>query len=154
MNNVNKGEQFKMELLSGEMKPDEATDKLLDARLELSDAQLLQVLLPMAELRASQLERGLESRDAETKQEAERMVHRYFEGEAPDSSGERAALRATAALPKEVSELTRAVAADWMQKVIDNDRIGEMEKEFTRTAVAYKTEKQENRLVLSHGLSR
>lgn len=142
---VSAGEHWKMQLLTGQSKAAEATDILLESRLELSDAELLQVILPMAELRASQLEAGLSSTDAATRAEAERMHARYSRPlEVPEAH------EAAQALGGAVSPLTRAVAGNWLGKVLENDRVGEMEKELDRTVETYKTQQQHNVLRLNH----
>lgn len=151
MSKVTSGEQWKMSLLSGEAKPSEATDVLLDNIIGMTNAEVAQVLLPMAELRASQIERGLTSEDAKTRDEAERMHKRYTQHDVLHPHHETAAVAAVEKEGEGRSDLTRAVASSWLEKLVANDRVGEMEKELQRTVDTYKTEKQESRLRLNHG---
>lgn len=147
MHDVTNGEQWKMQLLTGELMPADATDLLLDHLTEMTDEQLLQMLLPMAELRAEQILKGLVSQDTATREEAERMHGRYAHHE--ESATEQAARKVASTL-EGTKPFVQAVAANWMGKIIGNDRVGEMEKELKRTVDTYKTEKEEHKLRLQH----
>lgn len=150
MSKITNGEQWKMSLLSGESKPSEAVDMLMDNILSMTNGELAQVLLPMAELRASQIDRGLTSDDAKTRDEAERMHKRYTQHDVLHPQQEAIAMAAVEKEGAEHSDLAKAVASSWLEKIVANDRVGEMEKELQRTVDTYKTEKQEKRLTLRH----
>lgn len=148
MSQISRGMAWKLSLLSGKS-PTDATDELLDNRLGMSNYELMNTLLPMAQLRAEQIERGLESDDAATRQEAERMQARYTR-EPNAAETVQAAYRQAEELSDEHSPLTKQIAANWMGKILGNELVGEMEKELSRTVDTYKREKEENKLTLRH----
>lgn len=150
MTQVTTGEKWKMELLGGNVKPSEATDQLMDNIIGMTNKDVAQILLPMAELRASQISRGLNSEEASTRAEAERMEKRYTGHDVLHPEQEATAKAVVQQEAGDKSELTRAIASSWLEKILTNDRVGEMEKELQRTVDTYKTEKQESRLSLKH----
>lgn len=149
MNGITKGEEWKMGLLSGELSASEATDQLLENRLALSNRELLEVMQPMAELRAGQIEAGLQSDEEATRMEAQRMAARYGREPGESSAVQQAHLDAEA-LGGGASPLTRQVLGNWLGKIAENHLVGEMEKELDRTVDTYKREKEENKLTLRH----
>jgi hypothetical protein len=148
MHEVTSGEQWKMQLLTGALLPSDATDLLLDNRLLLSDEQMLHLLLPMAELRAEQILKGLVSPDDATRNEAERMHGRYAHHEV--GQAEQDARQMVSALVPDKKPFVQNVAANWLGKIVSNDLVGELEKDLKRTVDTYKTEKEENQLRLRH----
>lgn len=149
MNKADAGEQWKMDLLTGKTSASEATDRLLERRADLSNAALLEVLLPMAALRATQLEQGMQSAEPGTRQVAERMINRYMR--LPADSAPVMDAHEEAEKLEQASVLTCAVAASWLGKILANDLVGEMEKELDRTVKAYRVQQQEQRIHLTHG---
>lgn len=149
MNDVSKGEAWKLGLLSGELKPTDATDQLLDNMVSMSNQQMLAVMQPMAELRADQIDRGLASDEEHTRKEAERMAARYSR-DAGESRNIQDAHRDAEALGDDVSPTAKQVLGNWLGKILENDLIGEMEKELSRTVDTYKREKEEHKLTLRH----
>lgn len=151
MDKISAGEQWKMNLLTGATSASDATDMLLESRMDMSNEALLEVLLPMAELRASQIEQGLESAEESTRIEAARMQARY--NREPVQAAPVQEAHKTAANLSDVTPLTRAVAGNWLGKILANDLVGEMEKELDRTVKTYKAQQQDNQIHLTHGVA-
>lgn len=152
MDRITAGEQWKMDLLTGALRATDATDLLLDNRLAMNNDEMLEILRPMAELRASQIEQGLESAEESTRLEAQRMLARYEREPAQIETIQDA--YASAEKMQNASQLTREVAANWLGKLLSNDLVGEMEKELDRTVKTYKLQQQDNQIHLSHAMVR
>ena len=141
MEKATEGEQFKMQLLTGKLGMDQATDMLLDMRSSHGNEALLGVILPMAQLRAEQIEERTLSDDRDTRVAARNMQQRY-EKRVSTKVANAVSTAATEQLGEACSPFAAVVAGDWMNKIITNSCIGDLEAELQQAVDIQRSQHQ------------
>ena len=137
---VTEGEKIQQQLLSGYINGDVVTDMLMNGPITHTHKGVVEALMPMAQLRAEQIETALKSDDPKA---AEELQHRYETHDFTDESTKDKLTSIIDDMDGEHSKLGKQVAARWADLIINNDRVGEVETELNTAVESYKQEKQD-----------
>lgn len=141
MEKTTEGDGFRMRLLAGELDAGQAVDRLLEMRLSHSNEALLGVILPMAQLRAEQIEERTLSDDRDTRVDA-KNTQQCYENRVSAKVANAVSEAATQQLGETCPPFTAVVAGDWMNKILSNNAIGELEDELRQAVDTHRNQHQ------------